>query len=108
MPRKLKEWEAIRDNYYKADRFNIPYPGADSIVYDRASGNAFWERRRQYALSLIPTSGFTFDDGQIESFIRSAAEFEQVKEEEFLKKFYQDDGRGNGKDTMTDKFNILF
>jgi hypothetical protein len=73
MPRKLKEWRAIRDNYYKANRFNIPYPDANSIVYHRESNNPFWERRREYAEGFIPTSGFTFDDKEIEFFIRTAA-----------------------------------
>ena len=107
MPRKLSEWQAIRDNYYKATKIDFPLPGIESIVYQRESDNLFWEKRRENASKYIPSSlHFTFEDGRIEQFIRSAAWQERAKEESFLDQFYKDDG--HGADSPIDKFNIMF
>ena len=66
-------------------KVNIPYPGINSIVYKRKSTNPYWKERRKNALSYIPSSlHFTFEDNQIESFIRSAALQERYKEMAFL------------------------
>lgn len=107
MPRKLSEWQAIRNNYYKATKVEFPFPGINSIVYERESDNQFWEDRREHASNYIPSSlHFNFEDGQIEQFIRSAAWQERAKEESFLDQFYKDDGRGAA--SSIDKFNIMF
>ena len=107
MPRKLSEWQAIRDNYYKATKIDFPLPGIESIVYQRESDNLFWEKRRENASKYIPSSlHFNFEDGRIEQFIRSAAQQERAKEESFLDQFYKDDG--HGADSPIDKFNIMF
>lgn len=77
MPRTYYEWLDARRKWLKGqnDRVaKIPYPGIDSVVYSRSSNNPFWERRRQNALSQIPSSlTFSFEDTRIESFIRTAA-----------------------------------
>ena len=111
MPRTYYEWLDARRKWLKGqnDRVaKIPYPGIDSVVYQRSSNNPFWERRRQNALSQIPSSlTFSFEDTRIESFIRTAALQEKIKEDQFLKQFYKDDGKG-GNESNIDKFNIMF
>lgn len=107
MPRKFSEWQAIRNNYYKATKVEFPFPSINSIVYQRESDNQFWEDRREHASNYIPSSlHFNFEDGRIEQFIRSAAWQEHAKEESFLEQFYKDDGRGAA--SPIDKFNIMF
>lgn len=96
------KWAWMNDQHFR--RIDIPIPGRDSVVYDRASDNLYWENRRENALSQIPSSlSFNFEDGQIESFIRAAALQEQTKEEAFLDQFYKGDG-----ESSIDKFNIMF
>lgn len=111
MSRTYYEWRDAKNEWLAARNKRIsslPYPGMDSIVYERESDNPFWERRRQNALSQIPSSlYFTFEDNRIESFIRSAALQEYMKEEAFLNQFYRDDGKG-ANESMIDKFNIMF
>lgn len=105
MPRKLSEWQAIRDNYYKATRIEFPFPGINSVVYERESTNQFWEQRRDNALSLIPSSiNFSFSANEISNFINAAAEAEEIKEQQFLDKFFPD---YTGTDRI-EQFNILF
>ena len=100
------KWAWMNDQHFR--RVDIPIPGKDSIVYNRSSDNSYWESRRQNALSQIPSSlHFTFEDNRIESFIRSAALQERMKEEAFLDQFYRDDGKG-ANESMIDKFNIMF
>lgn len=100
------KWAWMNDQHFR--RTDIPIPGKDSIVYERSSDNPYWESRRKNALSQIPSSlHFTFEDNRIESFIRSAALQERMKEEAFLDQFYKDDGKG-ANDSMIDKFNIMF
>lgn len=110
----MNEW-AIRQRRREDDIIeqtlriiNIPYPGITSVVYQRKSTNPFWERRRQNALSQIPSSlNFSFEDARIETFIRAAATQEKIKEDQFLDQFYKDDGKG-ANDSTIDKFNIMF
>ena len=110
----MNEW-AIRQRRREDDIIeqtlriiNIPYPGIASVVYQRQSTNPFWERRRQNALSQIPSSlNFSFEDARIETFIRAAATQEKIKEDQFLNQFYKDDGKG-ANDSAIDKFNIMF
>ena len=48
-------------------KVNIPYPGIDSVVYNWSPGNgsyagAFWERRRQHAMSQIDNAHITYNE----------------------------------------------
>ena len=59
MSRSYVEWRRAQ-NAWLLDQgrriADIPYPGRDSVVYERESKNPFWERRREYAKSLISLS----------------------------------------------------
>ena len=108
MSRSYYEWMTAKQAWHEQQNLRIsslPYPDANSIVYNRDSSNPFWERRRQHALSLIPSSyNLNFDTDAITQFINNAATVEEQKEEEFLNKFFPDRG---GQDSIT-AFNILF
>lgn len=108
MPRSAKEWWAANDAWHRnQDRqiASIPYPGKDSVVYERESHNPYWTRRRDNAASLIPSSvNLSFHAEQISEFIEAAAAAEEAKEQEFLDKFFPDRKGGD----MIEQFNILF
>lgn len=83
-PPKYRRW--LEDQ--SARRAAIPNPD-DTVVYDRASVNPYWESRRQHALANIPSSySINFPIDRIEKFLWAAADFERGKENEFLDKFY--------------------
>lgn len=109
MPRSYYEWMEAKRKWYDDQsrrRANIPYPDGESVVYDRPSNSAFWERRRAQAESIIPTSiNFSFEETEVETFIQAAADYEFQKEEQFLQEFYTE---GAANDSHIDKFNILF
>lgn len=108
MPRSAREWWAANAAWHEEQNraiAAIPYPGIDSVVYERESNNAFWERRRGNAAALIPTSAnLSFDTKQIQEFIDAAADAEEAKEDAFLNKFFPD---RQGTDKI-EQFNILF
>jgi len=88
MPRSYYEWMEAKRKWYDDQsrrRADIPYPNGESVVYERHSNSSFWERRRSEAESIIPSSiNFTFEDTEVETFIRAAADYELQKEEQFL------------------------
>ena len=107
--RTYYQWMAAKREWLRqqGERIaQIPYPGRESIVYERESDNPFWQRRRRNAFDAIPPSlHFTFDNDTIVQFIRAAAVQERTKEDEFLARFYK--GHDGGESSI-DKFNILF
>ena len=108
MPRSAKEWWAANDAWHRNQNrqiASIPYPGKDSVVYERESHNPYWARRYDNAASLIPSSiNLSFHAEQISEFIDAAAAAEEAKEQEFLDKFFPDRKGGD----MIEQFNILF
>lgn len=109
MSRTLDEWLQARDDWRRAYNLKIssfPYPDKNSIVYERASNNDFWERRRIHAAANVPFESFTFTAEDTFKFIGDVAASERAKEEEFLRKFFpKGEIHGNN---ITDDFNILF
>lgn len=115
MSRSYYEWMAAKRQWWNSQAgaiASIPYPSESipyPIIYKRESTNPYWERRRTNAADLIPDSlNFNFQFEDIENFIRSAADFERTKEDEFLAKFYKVSSSSFQNETRTDKFNILF
>ena len=94
MPRPAREWWAANQAWHENQNQQIaaiPYPGIDSVVYERESENPFWERRRGNAAALIPAStNLSFNTKQIQEFIDAAANAEEAKEDAFLNKFFPD------------------
>ena len=109
MSRTYYEWMEAKRKWYddqQRRRADIPYPTGENIFYQRESNSPYWERRRSIGESIIPSSiNFSFEESNIESFIRAAAEYEFQKEEKFLQEFYQDSPMNA---SHIDKFNILF
>lgn len=107
MSRSYYEWMAAKQAWHEQQNLRIsslPYPGANSIVYNRDSSNPFWERRREHARSLISSSyNLNFDIDAVSQFISDAGKVERAKEEEFLAKFLP-----NNTDDPITAFNTLF
>ena len=86
----------------------IPYPHREiqyPVIYNRASNNPFWKRRRFEAYAGVPKYlSLHMTLGKSKTFIDNAATYERQKEDEFLTKFYQQDDNLS----HTDKFNVLF
>lgn len=115
MSRSYYEWIEAKRQWWNKQAgaiASIPYPSESityPVVYKRESTNPYWERRRSDAADLIPDSlNFNFQLEDIENFIRTAADFERAKEDDFLAKFYKVSGTAFQNESRTDKFNILF
>ena len=113
MSRTYYEWMKAKrqwhiDQGYRIE--HIPYPHESieyPVVYTRKSTNDFWENRRDAAEKLTPHYQFTpIQESNIYNFIKTAGDFEQKKEEDFLSKFYTLESLQGA--TITDKFNLLF
>lgn len=108
MPRSLDEWR----NAYNEWRQNreellgsIPPLDGDYVLYKRWSTNPYWSKRWEDVYNRIPSRfNFSFRTPLIEKFIRQAAEYEHLKETDFLSKFYKDGKQG---ESEIDMFNNL-
>ena len=109
MSRTYYEWRDAKNAWLSAQNKRIsslPYPGRNSVVYQRESKNPFWERRRQDAKSVIPLTTLNYSaDSVIELFHTIAAQ-ERAKEENILQRFLPNEDIRDA-DSYIDKINLL-
>lgn len=109
MSRTYYEWRDAHNAWLENQNQRIsslPYPGRDSVVYERESNNPFWERRREYAESLISLSLLKYDSNRAPDTFRQIAAIERQKEEEILHRFLPNE-EIRDTDSYIDKINLL-
>ena len=109
MSRTYYEWRDVHNAWLENQNQRIsslPYPSRNSVVYERESNNPFWERRREYAESLISLSLLKYDSNRAPDTFRQIAAIERQKEEEILHRFLPNE-EIRDTDSYIDKINLL-
>lgn len=109
MSRSYYEWREAQtkwllDQGLRTD--SIPYPGRESVLYDRESTNPFWQRRYDDALSKINLTSLNYHEDTAVALFEKIADAEYQKEQKILEKFLPAEEISNT-DSFIDKINLL-
>lgn len=85
---------------------SIPYPGRESVLYNRESTNPFWQRRYDDALSQINFTSLNYSEDTAVALFERIADAEYQKEQKILEKFLPAEEISDT-DSFIDKINLL-